>query len=157
MATVRASENPIIRPENVRPSREDFEVIGVFNAGVARYEGEVILLLRVAERPRAQREDVVLSPIYDVDTNEITVKSFARDDPRNDFSDPRLIVAWHLPCTAHGSGCIVKMARDQVAGTSRPESESRARCPCLVRNLPDLDFAPAAGPQPGRPAVPDRR
>jgi predicted GH43/DUF377 family glycosyl hydrolase len=106
MATVRASENPIIRPENVRPSREDFEVIGVFNAGVARYADEVILLLRVAERPRAQHEDAVLSPIYDVATNEITVKPFARDDPRNDFSDPRLIVARaSCPCTS-GSVCV---------------------------------------------------
>ncbi|MCL5280056.1 MAG: glycoside hydrolase family 130 protein [Planctomycetes bacterium] len=104
MGTVRALENPIIRPENVRPSREDFEVIGVFNAGVARYEDEVILLLRVAERPKSQREDVVLSPIYDVATNEITVKSFARDDPRNDFSDPRLIVAWARAPLVKGRG-----------------------------------------------------
>ena len=56
MAIVRASENPIIRPEDVEPSREDFEVIGVFNAGVARYGDEVILLLRVAERPMAKRD-----------------------------------------------------------------------------------------------------
>ena len=104
MAVHRASDNPIIRPKDVRPSRDDFEVIGVFNAGVARYGDEVILLLRVAERPRAKREDLVLSPIYDVDTNEITVQSFARDDPRNDFSDPRLIVARaSRPCVARPS------------------------------------------------------
>ena len=36
-ATHRAPENPILRPENVRPSREDFQVIGVFNAGVSRF------------------------------------------------------------------------------------------------------------------------
>ena len=92
MAIHRAAENPIIRPEEVRPSRPDFEIIGVFNAGVARYQNEVILLLRVAERPIAEREDVVLSPIYDVSANEIILKPFERDDPRNDFSDPRLIV-----------------------------------------------------------------
>jgi len=66
MAIYRAPENPIIRPEEIRPSRPDFEVIGVFNTGVARYREEVILLLRVAERPVAGRKDVVLSPIYDV-------------------------------------------------------------------------------------------
>jgi predicted GH43/DUF377 family glycosyl hydrolase len=99
MATVRASENPILRPQELRPSRDDFEVIGVFNAGVARYRDEVILLLRVAERPVGQREDVVLSPIYDVASKDIILKPFARDDPRNDFSDPRLIVAWaSRPC-----------------------------------------------------------
>jgi predicted GH43/DUF377 family glycosyl hydrolase len=125
MATVRASENPIIRPENVRPSREDFEVIGVFNAGVARYGDEVILLLRVAERPLAKREDLVLSPIYDVATNEITVKSFARDDPRNDFSDPRLIVARaSCPCTS-GSVYAGERGQDGLATQGRDALATR--------------------------------
>lgn len=92
MAVIRAAENPIIRPEDVRPSRQDLEVIGVFNAAVARYRDEVVLLLRVAERPISHRTDIVLSPIYDVDAGEIIMKPFARDDPTNDFLDPRLIV-----------------------------------------------------------------
>ena len=53
MAVHRASESPIIRPEDVRPSRQDFEIIGAVNAGVARHQDEVILLLRVGERPLA--------------------------------------------------------------------------------------------------------
>ena len=92
MGVYRASENPIIRPGDMKPSRRDFEVIGVFNAGVARLGDEVILLLRVAERPVASSEDTVLCPIYNVDTSEIIIRSFARDDPLNDFSDPRLII-----------------------------------------------------------------
>jgi predicted GH43/DUF377 family glycosyl hydrolase len=92
MAAIRAAENPIIRPKDVKPSREDFEVIGVFNAGVARCREEVLLLLRIAERPINRRADVVLSPIYDISTHEVVVKAFSRDDPRNDFLDPRLIV-----------------------------------------------------------------
>jgi len=92
MTVYRAAENPILRPEDVRPSREDLEVIGAFNAGAARYGNEVVLLLRVAERPVYTRADVVLSPIYDVDAGEIVFKPFARDDPENSFSDPRLIV-----------------------------------------------------------------
>jgi predicted GH43/DUF377 family glycosyl hydrolase len=93
MGVYRALENPIIRPEDVKPSRRDFEVIGAFNAGVARLGEEVILLLRVAERPVAGGADAVLCPIYDVDRGEIIIRPFARDDPRYDFSDPRLIVA----------------------------------------------------------------
>jgi len=92
MAIHRAAENPLICPQDVEPTRDDFEVIGVFNAGVTRCREEVILLLRVAERPVAKREDLVLSPIYDVGAGEIIVKPFTRDDPRNDFSDPRLII-----------------------------------------------------------------
>ena len=92
MTTVRVAENPILRPEDVTPSRPDFEVIGVFNAAVARYSDEVLLLLRVAERPINRRADVVLSPIYDVDAGQVVARPFSRDDPRNDFLDPRLIV-----------------------------------------------------------------
>lgn len=92
MGIRRAPENPIIRPEDVKPSREDFEVIGVFNAGVARYHDEVILLLRVAERPIYGRTEAVLCPIYDPEADEIALRPFTRDDPGNDFSDPRLIV-----------------------------------------------------------------
>ena len=92
MTTVRAADNPIVRPEDVKPSRQDFEVIGVFNAAAARYKDEVLLLLRVAERPINPRANIVLSPIYDVDRREIIVKAFSRDDPGNDFLDPRLIV-----------------------------------------------------------------
>ena len=92
MAVSRAPENPIIRPEEIKPSREDFEVIGVFNAGVARFRDEVVLLLRVAERPTDGGADPVLCPIYDVDAHEMVFRPFSRNDPLNDFSDPRLIV-----------------------------------------------------------------
>ncbi len=119
MATIRASENPIIRPRDVRPSRDDFEIVGVFNAGVARYRDEVILLLRVAERPVSQHQDVVLSPIYDTESNDITLRAFARDDPQNDFSDPRLIVVRSSP----------------VPQTSRPPV-SRASCPRRAAGVP---------------------
>ncbi|MBM4030117.1 MAG: hypothetical protein FJ280_32665 [Planctomycetes bacterium] len=93
MAVRRAVENPILRPEDVVPSRGDFEIIGVSNAAVARYGNEVILLLRVAERPVGGDANVVLCPIYEVEAGRIVVRPFARDDPRYDFSDPRLIVA----------------------------------------------------------------
>ena len=35
MSVVRSPRNPIIVPKDVIPSRSDFEIIGVFNAGVA--------------------------------------------------------------------------------------------------------------------------
>ena len=92
MAVFRASENPIISPDDVKPSREDFEVIGVFNAGVARHREEVILLLRVAERPVNEDMQRVQTAVFGIETDRIVTRSFARDDPENDFSDPRLIV-----------------------------------------------------------------
>ncbi|MGE5295122.1 MAG: glycoside hydrolase family 130 protein [Solirubrobacterales bacterium] len=92
MAVFRAPENPILKPEDISPSRPDFEVIGVFNAAVARHGDEVILLLRVAERPAEKRKEAVLCPIYDLNSRKIVVRPFSRTDPQNDFSDPRLIL-----------------------------------------------------------------
>ncbi|HUW20331.1 MAG TPA: glycoside hydrolase family 130 protein [Sedimentisphaerales bacterium] len=88
----RSPQNPIIGPKDVKPSRGGFEVIGVFNAGVARFGGEVVLLLRVAERPVATRADAVLTGIYDAKQGDIVVKSFSKNDAESDFSDPRLII-----------------------------------------------------------------
>ena len=92
MEVFRSPQNPIIRPENVRPSRGDLEVIGVFNAGVARLKDEVVLLLRVAERPISKHPEVVLTPVYDVGKGELVLKEFQKDDSTIDFSDPRLII-----------------------------------------------------------------
>ena len=47
----RASENPILTPAMIAPSSTDAHVIGVFNPAAIRHDGEVILLLRVAEAP----------------------------------------------------------------------------------------------------------
>lgn len=91
MTVFRASENPIITPKDVAPSLDGFEVIGVFNAGVARYRDEVLLLVRVAERPINTDPDVVLTAFLDPAQDRIVTAPFARSDPDNDFSDPRLI------------------------------------------------------------------
>lgn len=92
MKLFRSPNNPIIKPEDVKPSRDDFEVIGVFNAGVTRFENDVILLLRVAERPINNHSDAVLTAVYDVSEDRLIIKEFLKDDQENDFSDPRLII-----------------------------------------------------------------
>jgi len=88
----RCPDNPIIEPKDVKPSRDDFGVIGVFNAGVARFADEIILLLRVAERPISEHPDIVLTAVYDVVSKSIVIKEFFKSDSGIDFSDPRLIV-----------------------------------------------------------------
>jgi predicted GH43/DUF377 family glycosyl hydrolase len=92
MKVFRCPDNPIISPRDIKPSGEDFEVIGVFNAGAGRLADEIILLFRVAERPANTSPDVVTTAVYDVAAADIVRKDFSKDDPENDFSDPRLIV-----------------------------------------------------------------
>lgn len=68
MPMIRFDDNPLIAPADVKPSRPDFEVVCVFNAGAIRFAGEVLLLLRVAERPRPQ-------------PGELLAPMLCRDDP----------------------------------------------------------------------------
>jgi beta-1,2-mannobiose phosphorylase / 1,2-beta-oligomannan phosphorylase len=89
----RAPGNPLLTPDNVTPSRPDFEVIGVFNPAVLVEDGETALLLRVAERPRDVPPEEVAAPVFDPAAGRIAVKRWRRsaDGVRSD--DPRVVVA----------------------------------------------------------------
>jgi predicted GH43/DUF377 family glycosyl hydrolase len=62
MLLKRHFERLLLRPADLEPSRDDFEVVGVFNPGAIRAGGEVVLLVRVAERPRERRPGFTASP-----------------------------------------------------------------------------------------------
>lgn len=91
MGTIRCDDNPIITPADVKPLRDDYEVVGAFNTAVTRLSDEVLLLLRVAERPIIKDDKKAFAPIYDVDNKKLVLEEFDRNDSRIDFSDPRLI------------------------------------------------------------------
>jgi len=55
MSVPRLSTRLLLRPEDMPPSRDDFEVVGAFNPGAVRSGVEVVLLVRGAERPRERR------------------------------------------------------------------------------------------------------
>jgi beta-1,2-mannobiose phosphorylase / 1,2-beta-oligomannan phosphorylase len=88
----RASENPILTPAMVRPSRPDLEVVGVFNPGVIRHENEVLLLLRVAEAPLRETAGEVAAPTFDAATGRLEIRRWAGDAAGLDASDPRMVV-----------------------------------------------------------------
>ena len=92
MTVNRAPENPIITPQMVLPSRPDFEVLGVFNPAVARFNGETILLLRVAEAPRKMSTGLAAAPIFNADSGRIEIKRWQVTADGPDVSDPRLVV-----------------------------------------------------------------
>jgi predicted GH43/DUF377 family glycosyl hydrolase len=76
----------------VQPSRPDLHVVGVFNPGVTRLDGEVILLLRVAEAPETAANEVA-APVYNASSGRLEIKRWSRDNPGIDTTDPRSIVA----------------------------------------------------------------
>lgn len=102
----RQYESCLIRPGDVPASRDDFEVVGTFNPGaVATGRGdEVVLLVRVAERPREQRPGFTALPRWDVETGRVVVDWVANDEV--DRSDPRKVEyksngLWRLTFMSH--------------------------------------------------------
>ncbi len=87
----RSEKNPIITPEDIKPTREGFKIAGVFNCGVIRFGGEVLLLMRVAEEPLNDDADKIIIPILDPENGIISKKEFLRSDPTIDFHDPRFL------------------------------------------------------------------
>lgn len=108
MTVKRYSQNPLIQPKDVKPSRDDFEVACVFNCGVIRYKGDVLLLLRVAETVINDDPNVYLTPVFDQDKQSVVIKSFDRNDPTTDFSDSRFV----LPA---GARFLTSMSHFRVA------------------------------------------
>lgn len=104
MTVHRYPGNPIIRPCDVPPSRPGFEVVGAFNPGCIRHGGEVLLLIRVAERPISPDPDRCLVPVYDPAEGRLVVKSFDRRDPAVDLRDARFVrtpAAQYLTSISH--------------------------------------------------------
>ena len=62
MLLKRHFERLLLSPADLKPLRADFEVVGVFNPGAIVAAGEVILLVRVAERPRERRPGFTALP-----------------------------------------------------------------------------------------------
>lgn len=101
MLVTRSPQNPIITPRSVKPSRPDFKIEGTFNAGVVDCSDETIMLLRVAESVIGADPNEVKVPVMAQrgDGCELTLRSFYRDDPTYDFSDPRTVVVRADPST----------------------------------------------------------
>lgn len=91
MTIYRSPLNPIIKPLDVKPSRPDFKVVCVFNAGVTKFNHEVLLLMRVAEVPLNDDPDSVLVPVFDPGQEMLIIKKFDRRDDTIDFMDSRFV------------------------------------------------------------------
>ena len=89
MLVERFAENPLITPDDVRPSRDDYEVIGAFNAAAVEYNGETLLLMRIAQRPLDKPVDVQIAPILNPDTGEIELFRKNNNDPDIEIPDTR--------------------------------------------------------------------
>ena len=93
MSIKRYPGNPLIQPKDVKPSRPDFTVECVFNAGVIRFDDEVLLLMRVAEKPVNNDPGAVPIPYFSEALGKIDIKRFGRSHPGLDLNDSRFVLA----------------------------------------------------------------
>jgi beta-1,2-mannobiose phosphorylase / 1,2-beta-oligomannan phosphorylase len=87
----RAPENPILTPAHIVSSSPELEVVGVFNPAVVRHEGNVLLLLRVAEAPPRDATREAVSPVWNPRLGRLEIQRWPLDALDLDVSDPRMI------------------------------------------------------------------
>lgn len=90
----RCKYNPLLTPDDVKPSNPRFKVDGVFNCGVAEYQGEIILLCRVAESVRREDENKIEIPVVINENGEDKITTVVYDksvQTEFDYSDSRSI------------------------------------------------------------------
>ncbi len=82
----------LCRPGDLRPSRDDLEIVGTFNPGAIAFGDEVIILVRVAERPRERRAGYTALPRWRTGAG-LTVDWIANDEI--DSLDARVVQRKH--------------------------------------------------------------
>ena len=80
----------ILEPSMLKPTRSDFEVIGVFNPAITKYQDHFIMIARVAERAIQSDPDHYLLPHYEHDKG-VCIRKVPRDSNDYDYSDCRLV------------------------------------------------------------------
>ena len=128
MKVPRLSTKLLLRPEDLPASRDDFEVIGAFNPGAAIIDDEVVLLVRVAERPKEKRPGFQGMPRWD--PNDGLTVDWVPDHEHEPIDSRvvrhkcsglvRLTFNSHLRVVRCGDGRSVREVTDV---TFRPESE----------------------------------
>ena len=105
----------LLRPADVRPQFEGFEVIGAFNPAATDFGEEVVFLVRVAERPIATREGHIALPYWDWRRREVAIDWLRLGEV--DILDPRIVRlrrSGHLRLT-FVSWLLVAFSRDGLS------------------------------------------
>jgi predicted GH43/DUF377 family glycosyl hydrolase len=84
----RFTQNPILSPKDLMPSRDGLEIVCLLNPGVFTFEEKTWLLIRVAERPK-QTAGIISFPI--LREHGIEILAIGENDPDLNASDPRVI------------------------------------------------------------------
>lgn len=88
MSLKRLDANPLLTPDDVKPTRGDLEVLCTLNPAAVRFADEILLLVRVGERA-ADTDDALATVYYDAQADEVRIRYIRRDDPALEVRDGR--------------------------------------------------------------------
>jgi predicted GH43/DUF377 family glycosyl hydrolase len=84
----RLDENPLLTPDDLKPTREDLRVMCTLNPAATRLGDEIILLVRVGEE--APTEGNWLKYVrHNAETDELEIEAIRKDDPHLEIRDAR--------------------------------------------------------------------
>src|SRR3989441_10460062 len=99
----RLEQTPLITARDVKPSQPELEVVSAFNAGTAKLDGETVLLLRVAERPRSDIDPPAGAMTLDLDGPHPILRPLPDGHTKHDVigmcflettGQPRVVIAY---------------------------------------------------------------
>jgi len=85
----RYANNPVISVNNVRPTQDNMEVVGIFNCGGVFFNDRTYLICRIAEVIKSNDEKILSVPV--MTDNGFKVVSYNKYDETLNLSDPRTI------------------------------------------------------------------
>lgn len=130
----RYEDNPIITPEMVPPSNPNYRVRGAFNPGAIEHDGEILLLLRVAEDVPAETGRVAVPKVrFEGHRGVPDVLEVAVDDPDVELQDTRGVVYRGVDYLSTMSHLRLARSRDGARFQVDPE-------PFLFPSRPDEVF-----------------
>lgn len=89
----RHSANPVVSPGDVPPVFPGYEILGAFNPGAFWYNGEYLLLLRVAERPVQEDGWLSLAVLdHESGSGEYRILRVKTNDPALNAFDKRVVI-----------------------------------------------------------------
>jgi predicted GH43/DUF377 family glycosyl hydrolase len=108
-------------------------VVGVFNPAVTEHEGEVILLLRVAEAAGSGADGEITAPVYDAERGRLEIHRWPRGTKGLDASDPRTV-------TVDGRTWLTSLSHLRIARSRDGIHFEVERTPALVPATPYESF-----------------
>lgn len=136
----KISQTLLLRPQDLKPLRDDFNVVGVFNPGAVKVGGDTVLLARVAEAPRELRPGFMALPHWrpdgTIEVDWVLEGELERIDPRvvRRKSDNllRLTSVSHLRVFRSSDGRSQQWTSGQVLLPASPMEEFGIEDPRIV-------------------------